>query len=314
MSLDREQLREHCETILWSRRIKNNIVVLCEGDVQSFAGRRSPQSYRRMEQRPDASFYRACIPKWWVNFQQPQFFNCGNRNSVLNSYFKLLELHREDSSKSYLNPEKLFAIADLDIQSQPTPNYDGFLDTEAIYSHLYREGQVNERNAANHKIWVTGLIHKEAYFIIPELKPIFEESEQAPIYQDSPVLLEKIYRDMAQSICEDKDLESRFKVVSQRIDYCLGLDCDSASKLQESWKNQFDTAEEQQCINLIMALLTVRKAKPYWEQIEPSRKWNHSHKVFREQLSLKIAEFYSQQERDAKYHLSVFFKTLFKAR
>lgn len=313
MSLDREQLREHCETILRSRRIKNNIVVLCEGDVQSFAGRRSPQLYKKMEQRPDASFYKSCIPQWWSG-KKPQFFTCGGRNAVLNSYSLLLELHREDSSKSYLSPEKLFAIADLDIQSKAIADYQ-FPDTEAIFRDLYDEGQVNESNADNHKIWVTGLIHKEAYFIIPELQPIFEDFEPTLIYKGSPVRLDKIYLDMAESISENKELENRFDAVSQRIGYCLGLDCTSQSKLQESWKNQFDRAEGRQRRNLIMALLTVRKAKPYWKQIEPSEDWTPSHhKIFRDEICLKIGDFYSRQDRDAKYHLSVFFKTLFKAR
>ena len=265
---------------------------------------------------PDANFYRACVPRWWRE-RKPRFFNCGDRQDVLDSYSLLLELHREDSSKSYLNPEKLFAIVDLDLYKKPISDVPDcrFTDTDAIFRNLYDEGQVNESNAAQHRIWVTGLIHKEAYFIIPELQPIFDDFEPTPIYKGSPVLLDKIYLDMAESICEDKDLEHRLDAVSQRIGYCPDLDCTSRSKLQESCKNQFDRAEGRQRRNLIMALLSVRKAKPYWKKIKLSGDSNPSHhKVFRDEISLKIGDFYSRQKRDAKYHLSVFFKTLFKAR
>lgn len=331
MSLNAEDLRQHCETILKSKRIKNKIVVLCEGNIESFAGRRSPQLYKQMEKMPDANFYKACIPKWWGRFQEPRFFNCHDRQGVLNSYSLLLRLHREDSRNSFLNPEKLFAIVDLDIQSQAIADYP-FADTEAIFHDLYREGKVNETNAAHHRIWVTGLAHKEAYFISPEVKPFFEDPKvkqelnyyntesiykgynPEPIYKGSPVLLDKIYLDMAESINKDKDLKNHLYVVSQRIRYCPGLDCTSRSKLQDSWKSQFDKAEGLQRRILIMALLTVIKAKAYWQQIEPSGDWNFSDRLFREQLYLKIAEFYSRQERDSKYHLPVLFKTLFKAR
>jgi hypothetical protein len=39
MSFDAQQLEEHCQTILQSRRIQNKIVILCEGSFAPIKGR-----------------------------------------------------------------------------------------------------------------------------------------------------------------------------------------------------------------------------------------------------------------------------------
>ena len=118
MGLSSEELQQHCQQILKQSRIKNKIVILCEGlRSNQNQGRPSPQSYKRMEQLPDANFYNACVPNSWKQYR-PQFFNCGDRKDVIDTYFNLLELHNKDISNSYLNPEKLFAIVDLYNQIQ----------------------------------------------------------------------------------------------------------------------------------------------------------------------------------------------------
>ncbi len=90
------------------------------------------------------------------------------------TFFTLLERHSKLRQYSYLNPDKLFAIVDLDIQSQEMSQSYPFSDTEAIFEHLYDKGKVNKKNANQHRIWVTGLIHKEAYFIEPALQSVFD--------------------------------------------------------------------------------------------------------------------------------------------
>jgi hypothetical protein len=122
MSLNPEQTKKHCEVILQSRRIKNKIVVLCEGVTPKIQGRESPQSYKAMEQMPDANFYKACVPTWWRQ-KLPEFFNCGDRKDVIDTYFTLLTLHKQDSTNSYLDCDRLFAIIDLDLQLQTIDNY-----------------------------------------------------------------------------------------------------------------------------------------------------------------------------------------------
>lgn len=137
-----------------SRRARGKIVVLCEGDINKYKDRPSPQTYRKLEKWPDANFYKACV--WWDQYK-PEFFNCGDRKDVLDTYVMLLDRHREPVADSHLDPTKLFAIVDLDIQAQEIENYD-FSDTEEIFHDLYDGMNVNERNAARHRIWVTGLI------------------------------------------------------------------------------------------------------------------------------------------------------------
>ena len=313
MSLNPEQLEEHCKMIIESRRIKNKIVVLCEGVISTIEGRQSPQAYKNMEKMPDANFYNACVPKWWTQ-QRPQFFNCGDRATVINTYLNLLTLHEQDTTNSYLDPERLFAMIDLDLQLQEIDNYS-FPDTEAIFCNLYEKSQVKAQNAAQHRIWITGLIHKEAYFITPELQSIFDDYPNSPMYQDNPVQLNSIYMNMADKIISDPDLKNNLNIrrALDRINHCSGLDCTELDigKFQDSWKHQFqNTTDATQKHELILALLTIKKAKEYWQQIKPPGDWSGNEGKFREQLSLEIGRFYSQQSSDVKCHIPFFFKVL----
>ncbi|HEY9848655.1 MAG TPA: hypothetical protein V6D28_04300 [Leptolyngbyaceae cyanobacterium] len=313
MSFDPEQLKRHCEIIIQSRRIKNKIVVLCEGEggIKDNQYRLSPQSYARMEQMPDANFYKACVPRWWSQYK-PEFFNCGDRKDVIDTYFTLLEIHQQDSNNSYLTPEKLFAIVDLDIQLQKINNYI-FPDTEAIFSSLYDKCKVNEINADNHRIWVTGLIHKEAYFLIPDLQEVFDSNLVSLLYNGNTLVLENIYLAIASTISNDTDLKNNLPRIANRINYLSGLDCTDADKLRDSWKTEFDnTQDDIQKNELILALLTIKKAKDYWNQIHPPSDYSSTAEKFREQLLLKIAEFYSHKSSEPKYHISFLLAALHK--
>ena len=91
---------------------------------------------------------------------------------------------------------------------------------------------------------------------------------------------------------------------------CTELDLD---KFQDSWKHQFqNTTDTTQKHELIVALLTIKKAKDYWHQIQPSGDWSRDERVFREQLSLEIGRFYSQQISDVNSHIPFFFKALYE--
>ena len=316
MSLSPEQLKKHCEAILQSRRIQNKIVVLCEGKIPDIQGTRSPQAYKKMEEMPDANFYKACVPTWWRE-KLPQFFNCGDRKDVIDTYFTLLTLHEQDSTSLYLDPNRLFAMIDLDLEVKTIDNYI-FTDTEAIFHNLYEKSQVKEQNAAQYRIWITGLIHKEAYFLTPELQSVFDDYPNAPIYKENLASLTNIYSDMADAISSDSDLQANLANVKRafdRISYCSGLDCTQLDldKFQDSWKHQFkSTKDVTRKHELIIALLTIKKAKDYWKQIMPPPDWSGNEKNFREQLSLKIGEFYSQQNSDVKCHIPFFIKTLYE--
>ncbi|MEL0591906.1 MAG: hypothetical protein U1V55_18075 [Planktothrix rubescens PR222] len=313
MSLNPEELQEHCEIILQSRRIKNKILVLCEGEIPKLDGRPSKQSYKDMDKKPDSNFYRACVPKKWSQFK-PVFFNCGDRLDVINTYFKLLDLQQQDPINYYLDPTKLFAIVDLDIQSQTINEQYPFSDTETIFYNLYQECKVNQQTAPQHRIWVTGLIHKESYFIIPELQEMFDSClfPTDPMYQKKKLLLEDIYKDMAELIDQDPDLKKHLTTACQRINYCQGLNCTDVDQLKTSWFQEFNSTEDVTRKNeLIYALLTLIKAKNFWHKIQPPDDWSSSTEVYRDQLLLQIGrEFYSEHG-DAEYHLSVFFKILY---
>ncbi len=318
MSLNPEQLKKHCEAILQSPKIKNKIVVLCEGGTPKMQGIDSPQAYRNMTEMPDATFYKKCVPRWWSQ-KRPEFVNCGDRKDVLDTYFTLPILHKQDTTNSNLDPDRLFAMIDLDLQLETIDNYI-FPDTEAIFRDLYEKSEVKEQNAAQHRIWITGLIHKEAYFMTPELQPIFDNCCNKPMYKDqgNPAVLANIYLDMADAICSDLDLKinrNNRQRAFERISYCSGLDCTELDldKFQDSWKHQFkSTKEVTRKHELIIALLTIKKAKEYWKQIKPPADWSGNEKEFREQLSLKIGEFYSQQNSDVKCHIPFFIKTLYE--
>jgi len=313
MSLSPEELKQHCEEILQSRRILNKIVVLCEGDILKNQGRLSPQSYKRMEQMPDSNFYNKCVPHWWSQYR-PQFFNCGDRRDVIDSYFSLLELHNKDSSSSYLDPNKLFAIVDLDLQIQTIDSASySFADTEDIFHNLYEKFKVKDENTALHRIWVTGLIHKEAYFLIPELQSVFDNCYTSPIYKGNSIILEDIYIDMADKMSIDLDFQNNSARGFNRISCCSGLDCSEIDKFQDSWKNQFQNAlHDTRKDELVFALLTIKKAKDYWNQIQPPSDWTCPPEVFREQLSLEIGRFYSEQSDNPKYHIPFLLKTLYE--
>ncbi|MBO1046774.1 MAG: hypothetical protein HEQ10_03030 [Dolichospermum sp. DEX182a] len=316
MNTYQKKLMQHCNEILGNPNIRQRIVVLCEGQGSILnLSDETTVNYGKMKQMPDADFYIKCIPKTWKTYK-PEFFNCQGRTGVIDTYFKLLELHEEGSRESYLNPDKLFAIVDLDLQSQNIDNY-GFSNTEEIFSNLYQQGQVNEENTRNHRIWVTGLIHKEAYFIIPELQEVFDNYINVPMYNSQKLILEDIYITMADAIINSNDLNNNLSTVSNRISHCSGLDCTDLEKLRDSWKEQFENSPDETHKNeLIYALLMLKKVKDnktqedYWEDIKPPSDWTNTEEVFRDELLRQIAKFYSEQSNYAKYHIPAFMQFL----
>ncbi|MEY3304829.1 MAG: hypothetical protein ACK5RE_09665 [Pseudanabaena sp.] len=316
MSLSKKELEQHCKFILSNSRVSNKIIILCEGDVYKENGKLSPLYYKKMENFPDANFYSACIPKPWSNLR-PCFFNCGDRNDVLDTYFTLLEMINEDIDNLYNHPKKIFALVDLDIQVKKIDDYH-FTDTHQIFCNLYQNGKINDINLElDHEIWITGLIHKEAYFLIPVLQSLFDEQFDPPFYKGNRLLLDDIYFSMAHDLLSDSDLKNSFEIACSRINHCNGLNFSDIYKLRDSWINEFqNTTDEERKHELVFSLLTIRKAKEYWHQIKPSDEWDGDVSLYKNQLLLMIArDFYSKQIEDeaaAKYHIPYFFKMLRK--
>lgn len=322
MSLSPDELNDHCQMILNDARIAKKIIILCEGKIKPFIETKSVQLYRKMKDVPDANFYFGCIPTWW-NREKPRFFTCGDRKDVIDTYFKLLELHDRDQNqtdiekrKSRLNPNYLFALVDLDIPVQKIGNPDySFSDTEEIYYDLYQNAKVNQANAKKHRIWVTGLIYKEAYFLLPEFQSFFTENERipAPIYKDKTLVLDELYLDAANTIGNDGGIKQFFSRVCDRIKFCSGLDFTERKTLQESWITEFKkTKDKNRKRELVLALLTIKKVKTYWKKIKPPHDCTHPEKRYREQILLELVQsFYAKQGTDSEYHILVFFKTLY---
>ncbi len=313
MSFNEQELKEHCLHILLSSRIKSKIVILCEGDIQRIDGKLSPQSYKRMEQTQDAKFYNDCVPTWW-NIYRPKFFNCGDRNDVINTYFKLLDLHDNDHSKSHLSPDKLFAIVDLDVQFAEIKEDYNFNNTDDIFYSIYDETKINENHLNHHRIWITGLIHKEAYFLKPDIQEVFDNQYIiSPLYKENTVNLENIYLDMVNDMTNDDDLQIHWERVIKRISYLSNFDDMEIDKFQYSWQEEYQNNQNLDYKNkLINAVLMLVKSKEYWKQILPNDNWPHSESKFREQLSLEIGKFYSKQDCIVENHIPFFFKTLYK--
>jgi len=317
-----EEIDAHCQMILRPNKAHNKIVVLCEGDPPPMKMRRSPQAYAQNQNIPDASFYKNFIPTSQWNQRIPYFVNSGGRKDVIQTYQQLQQMLQEPSQ---FKPKAVFAIVDLDIQ---TSRISADLDTEIIFRDLFQNGCINPTKLSQHHIWVTGLIHKEAYFLLPALQPLFKDDPHKPLFGETELNLHTIYLKMADEMLDDKDIENHFEIVQKRLEYCKTLDCSSLEKLQHSWQTAYQAQTDAEKHTLINALLTVRKAKPYWQQIEPDTSdsltcWARTSEEYREQLSIKIAQFFSKQLKemlcnnvvedttDSRYHIPQFFKYLY---
>ncbi|MEQ8189217.1 MAG: hypothetical protein ABRQ39_14690 [Candidatus Eremiobacterota bacterium] len=313
MSMCQQVLTEHCNTIIKSARIRNRIVILCEGDVPN-SEIRTPSEYGKMEKMPDANFYKACVPRWWKNYL-PQFFNCGDRKDVIDTYFKLMELHKAFPNNSFLDPDKLFAVVDLDLQLHKINENYPFQDTDEIFYNLYKHAEINETDIVRHRIWITGLVHKEAYFLLPAIQDIFTGYHIQPFFDGIPLNLEKLYVAMSDAIDIDNDLQNNFDRASKRIQYCPMLQCQDVYSLKNSWQINFKSATDDSVRNeLVIALLMIKKAKEHWNQIipDPDSGWTRKSHIFREDLALKIGGYYSAQTKNSKEHIPMFFKMLFQ--
>ena len=303
--VNNDELEEHCQRILKSPRIRDRVVVLCEGDIIDAQGR-TLQNYKKMEKMQDSSFYKHCTPSSMKGYF-PQFFNCGDRNGVLDTFSKLLELNTAENKNSYLNSTLLFAIIDLDIQNSDIYNYD-FQKTEEIYKSLYNEFHVNDTNAIKQRIWITGLIHKEAYFLLPELKQIYSDFSNEITYNNNSLNFENIYKDIATESIEDRDLIKNLPSVCHRISSINEIKCNNIEGFISSYLDEYEKTDNAE--KYIFALLTLRKAKEYWEEKIIISGIETVNSRLKEQLLLKIADYYSKSTVSTKNHIPYFFKNI----
>jgi hypothetical protein len=313
-------IEQHCLKIIQSPRIRNRLVILCEGETLD-PERASPSSYAKNEHLPDANFYKSCLPIRWRD-RQPVFVNSGSRSQVIQTYQSITEIHAQNPEVSRLTPDKVFALLDIDLQSEDLIDYP-FGSIDEAFQDLFTHCQVNIDRLNAHKIWFTGFIHKEAYFLAPELQGFFDDLAtvshyEGCAYQNSPLDLNHIYQNIVQDSKKDKDLATHWSRAKDRIMHCNGLELDHPEKLQQSWQTQWSKSmhDSDRTHQLIYALLSIRKVKPYWEQIHPvnelaTENCKEDWRSFREDIALEIGrQVYSHHEGKPHQHLACFFKYL----
>ena len=158
-----------------------------------------------------------------------------------------------------------------------------FQNTDDIFYSIYDETKINETDLNHHRIWITGLIHKEAYFLKPDIQEVFD-NQYTPIYKENTVNLENIYLDMVNDMTNDADLQIHWSRVIKRISHLSSFDGMEIDKFQYSWQEEYQNNQNLHYKNkLINAVLMLVKSKEYWKQILPDDNWPHSEHKFREQ-------------------------------
>jgi hypothetical protein len=252
MSLSAEELKMHCNAIITLAKLSYRIIILCEGNINAIKGR--VHLYRRLEIFPDANFYKACIPEWWTE-KRPSFIPCGDKTDVINTYFELKTLD--------FNKDKLFAIIDLDLQpAKQLENYP-IADTEQLFNTLYQKNIPQLESIKQNRIFITGLIYKEAYFFTPDLQTLFDNYTHPVLFNEQQIELSNLYQFMVNSLETDKNISANFNMACNRINYLENLDFTDINALQQSWLNTFNLADEEQKTQLIYALLSIHQVKDY---------------------------------------------------
>ncbi|MEL7409079.1 MAG: hypothetical protein AAFN00_19385 [Cyanobacteria bacterium J06558_2] len=123
-----------------------------------------------------------------------------------------------------------------------------------------------------------------------------------------------IYLKIANETCHDIDLQKNFDRAIKRINHCQNIDCCAVEKFKHSWNHEFiNSSDKQRQKELILTLLTIRKAKKYWEEIKPDSNCNINIERFREQLTLEIGKAYSRQDwNNPENHIASWFKFLYE--
>jgi hypothetical protein len=301
--------------ILRSPRIRNRLVVLCEGHLVVLENGRapSPQMYSRLAQMPDANFYKNCVPQDWQGQRLPQFFTCGGRSQVFFVYDQLLKRHEAAPEDSHLTPEKLYALVDLDIQCEAMPEGYPFQTTEEVHAALYQDGAITSEPGNHHRIWVTAFIHKEAFFVLPAMAAAWADGA-TPFFRGAPLDLRVLHKEVAQGLAIDADVARNLAVVAARLfrfKSGAALNCTSGESMRTAWCAAAAQAGGDRYDELLRALLSVAKVKPVWSQITPDPRWGATMppENFRDQLALKVARTVSRTA-PGEHSLSYFFAWL----
>jgi len=294
----------YISTVLQSRRNLGKAIVLCEGAIDSIKNVGvNPSMYRRLERVPDANFYTNCLPKAAQRMNRPQFYTCGSRNDVLKIYAELRGRALSLGDQSYVDPDKVFALVDLDIQPSPIENYR-FECTESVFNSLYEGTQISRGAINTHKIFTTGLVHKEAYFFLSSLCDLYGSYSPPALFDGSEVSLTELHKAICLNSLNDNDVVQNFEIVKSRLEH-LGSEFGSLQELVD-----FLVEDGQFNSEYILDLFLFGKAKPYWERIDTDPSFGVAKERFQEQLSMQIAKFYSEADDD-NFHLTAILKSIY---
>lgn len=294
---------EICQKILNYRNIKNRIVILCEGTTK-YLDKYSPSDIGKGEYYPDADFWTKTISVTWWRGKRPCFIPCGGRSNILNIKKRLVELHQEDPDNSYLSPDKLFALVDLDLEiNNLSPVSTNYRTTEDVYHQTYQNPMIDPSAIQETKVIITGWRHKEAYFFEPDLENFFLEEKINLNYNDQHTSLEQIYQDMAQDISTDEEIRKQFNTVLARVQGFFNTPINDPQNLldewQKLWNNSSLTAAKKR--DLIEVILKIVKSKDYWLKI------SFDEGQTRDDIMYSIARFYAQSCPDPHSPLSHFY-------
>lgn len=313
MSFTKDELDEYCKKIILEPSIRNRIVILCEGNISGLKNGSGIKEFSENEQ--DASFYYNTIPKWWKKETQgqtePVFYICGNRDNVLYAHHIIKEKHKKSPKESYLTPEKLFALVDIDFEKKKLLN-GAYENLEEVYNGLYSNGTIdtskeNTIKVIENKILTTGFLHKESYFFIPKLSSFFETDE---------IDLQEKYLKILNGISDTGDFsihKAKNRISHHHLSEKLQDGSDKSTKeFMDAWEKDFkdEAKEDEERNKLIHVLLTIAKSKDTWENIKHPTNPERS-KIYRDQLSLEFARsFYAKEPIESLHHIPSLFRAL----
>jgi|GEM_PF-3591884 hypothetical protein len=320
MILSEDDLLEYCHFIS-NNSTTSKSIILCEGEVPYFKGKNTIKAFKNSEHLQDSAFYKNCVPGS-PKQKKLLFFNCGGSADVIKIFYRLKELYAKNPGDCRFNPEKVFALIDADLQDLDFSLFGYEIKNRySLYEQLYAAGNLNDIDFKKHKIFLTGLIHKEAYFLLPENQNLFDEFRIQSMFRGKKLQLSDIYKDLIDETGNDKDLSKNFEKVKDRISH-TNFDVSSIENLQKSWEKKFkEVLNDVDTENLAKSILTLRKVKikiknevqdeyenKFWKEIMPDS--DMIQERFLEQLSLEIAVKIRNSEPTPKNHISYFFRLL----
>ncbi|TAF57180.1 MAG: hypothetical protein EAZ61_02000 [Oscillatoriales cyanobacterium] len=187
-------------------------------------------------------------------------------------------------------------IIDLDLSPNTIEEYQ-YSNTEKIFEALYPNFIRLTGNTKNHKIFTTGLIHREAYFVLPQLLDVYKEFYPKVMYRGKILELRSIYEVALSHILENRGLKKNYEVIKNRFTR-LGMNLpENIMDLEEYCKENFFLKNSD--LMPIELLLFSNIKELFWKELE----FEGGNDIFlKDQLEMQIAKFFSSH-LDEVFHI-----------